>query len=149
MLAALVALAAVLAGAYAVGYRLNLQTGSVPVPTATASPEDVVRSYAEAYDRRDFATMRAIYPSEQSAYSRFRVMGTMRNLQITRSRMVDKDPRRATRPGHCYALVSVTLDLTGLTGSDWAYDEGPNGWTYELERSSTAEPWTIVDHGNP
>ena len=138
-----------LAGAYAVDYRLNLQTGSVPVPIASASPEDVVRAYTDAYDCRDFATMRAIYPSGQSAYSRFRAMGTMRDLQITRSRTVDDDPRGTTRPGHSYVLVSVTLDLTGLTGSDLAYDEGPNGWTYELERSTSAEAWTIVDHGNP
>jgi hypothetical protein len=88
----------VLGAGYLLGYRLSVQTGSVPVPTAAASPDEVVRSYVEAYNRRDFA--------------------------------------------------EVTLDCSGLTGSDLAYDEGPNRWTYWLERSSVSERWTITDHGN-
>jgi len=117
-LAVAVLVAAVLGAGYLLGYRLNVQTASIPVPTAAASPDDVVRSYVEAYDHRDLDTMRVIYPSGQSAFSRYRAMGTMGDLRITRR------------------------------GSDLAYDEGPNGWTYWLERSTTSGPWTITDQGN-
>ena len=110
-----------------------------------------MRSYVEAYDDRDFATMRTIYPLRQSACSRFRAMGTMRNLEITRSRVATGSDLDGTFPkaGHSYYRVEVTLDLTGLTGSDLAYDDGPNGWTYWLERSTTSDPWRITDQGNP
>ncbi len=148
-LAAAIVLAAALAAGYVLGIRVNLQTRSDPVPSAAASPEEVVRSYVEAYDDRDFATMSAIYPSGQTAFSRFRAMGTMRNLQITASRVATENDLNGTFPeaGHSYYRVEVTLDYTGLTGSDLAYDDGPNGWTYWLERSTSSDPWTITDHG--
>jgi len=144
-----VALAAVLAAAHGLGYRLNVQTGSVPVPAATTSPEDVVRAYTEAYDRRDFATMTTIYPSKQGAFSRFRAMGTMHDLAITQSREALESDLAGTFPkaGHSYYRVEATYRYTGLTGSEVNREDGPGGTTYWLERSSDAEPWTIVDDG--
>ena len=148
-LAVAVVVAAVLAAGYVLGVRLNLQTGSVPVPSAAASPEDVVRCYVEAYNDRDFATMQAIYPSGQAAFSRFRAMGTMRDLRITESRAATDGDLVGTFPeaGHSYYRVEVALDHTGLTGSDLAVEDGPDGWTYWLQRGATSEPWTITDHG--
>ncbi|GAA3560501.1 hypothetical protein GCM10022197_15020 [Microlunatus spumicola] len=145
-----VVLSVTLAAGYGLGFRLNLQTRSVPLPTAAASPEEVVRTYTEAYDHRDFATMAAIYPSDRSAFSRFRAMGTMRDLQITQSRVASESDLSGTFPkaGHSYYRVEVTLDYTGLTGSDFSFDDGPNGWTYWLERSTASDPWTITDQGN-
>lgn len=150
-LAVAVVLAVALAAGYGLGFRLNLQTRSVPLPTAASSPEEVVRIYTEAYNHRDFATMRAIYPSGQSAFSRFRAMGTMQHLQITQSRVASESDLSGTFPeaGHSYHRVEVTLDHTGLTGSDLADQDGPHGWTYWLERTTTSDPWTITDHGNP
>ncbi len=149
-LVVVVVLVAVVAVGYVLGIRVNVQTGSVPVPTAAASPEEVVRSYVEAYDHRDFATMGAIYPSEQSGFSRWRAMGTMRDLQIIGSRIATEDDLSGMFPkaGHSYYRVEVTVDYTGLTGSDFAYDDGPNGWTYWLERGDASQPWIIFDHGN-
>ena len=149
-LAVAVLVAAVLGAGYLLGYRLNVQTASIPVPTAAASPDDVVRSYVEAYDHRDLDTMRVIYPSGQSAFSRYRAMGTMGDLRITQSRAATEADVSGTSPkvGDSYYRVEVTLDYGGLTGSDLAYDEGPNGWTYWLERSTTSGPWTITDQGN-
>lgn len=150
VLAVAVVVAAVLAAGYVLGIRVNLQTRSIPVPTAAASPEKVVLSYVEAYNHRDFTTMQAIYPSGQPAFSRFRAMGMMRDLQITESRVATETDLSGTfpKPGHSYYRVGVTLDFTGLTGSDLTYDDGPNGWTYWLERGNAAEAWTITDHGN-
>ena len=129
--------AALTAAAYAFGYRVNLQTGSVPVPTAAATPEQVVTTYIDAYNHRDFTTMTAIYPSAQTAYSRTRAMGTMRNVQITKSSTATEADLAGMFPaaGHDYYTVQVTLDYTGLTGSGFAYQPGPNGWTYWLERT--------------
>ena len=144
-------LAAILtATAYAFGYRVNLQTGSVPVPTAAATPEQVVIAYIDAYNYRDFTTMAAVYPSAQAAYSRTRAMGTMRDVQITKSSPATAADLSGKFPtaGHDYYTVQVTLDYTGLTGSDLAYQPGPNGWTYWLERTTPGEPWTIIDSGN-
>ena len=92
--------------------------------------------------------MRAIYPSGQAAL-RLRAMGTMRDLQIIDSRTATDADLSGTFPeaGHSYYRVEITLDYTGLTGSDIAYQDGPNGWTYWLERGTTSEPWTITDHG--
>lgn len=145
-----VALAVALGAGYFLGCRLNLQTRSVPVPTAAASPEEVVRSYVEAYNHRDFATMAAIYPSGQAAFSRYRAIGTMQDLQITHSRVATEADLSGTSPkvGHRYYRVQVTVDYSGLTGSDLAYEEGPNGWTYWLERRTDSKPWRITDQGN-
>jgi hypothetical protein len=148
-LAVAVLVAAVLGAVYLLGYRLNVQTGSVPVPSAAASPDDVVRSYVEAYNHRDFDTTKAIYPSGQSAFSRYRAMGTMRDLRIIQSRATpEADLSGTSKAGYSYDRVEVTVDYSGLTGSGLAYDDGPNGWTYWLERSTASEPWTITDHGN-
>lgn len=144
-----VVLAGVLGVAYNVGVRVNLKTRSVAVPTAAASPDDVVRAYVEAYNHRDFVTMTALYPNGQAAFSRFRAMGTMRHLQITRSRVATDIDLAGTfpEPSHSYYRVGISFDYTGLTGSDIAYQDGPNGWDYWLERSGADNPWTITDHG--
>ena len=148
-LVAAVVLAAVLGAAYGLGYRVNVQTGSVPVPKAATSPEDVVLAYVDAYDHRDFATMATIYPSGQGAYSRFRAMGTMRHPEVTQSRAVGTSEMEGMFPerGHSYYRVEVRYDFTGLTGSDLALDDGPGGSIYWLERSADSEPWTIRDEG--
>ena len=145
-----VAVAALGGAGYALGYRLNVQTHAVPVPTAAASPDEVVRAYVEAYDARDFSTMAAIYPSGQPAFSRLRAMGTMEDLRIVRSRPASADDLAGMSPDpdHAYAMVQVTLTYAGLVGSDLSYRAGPNGWTYWLERAGDGEPWTVIDHGN-
>jgi len=60
------------AGTWAFGYRLNLQTASVPLPAPTASPEDVVRAYVNAYNHRDFDTRNALDPNERSIHHAYR-----------------------------------------------------------------------------
>ena len=138
-----------LAGAHAVGFRLNLNTHPVAEPDARATPEQVVTTYVEAYNRRDFSTMRAIYPSSSPARSG--VLGTMNDLAIVQSQaLADPEDGNPARPGRRYYRVRVTLRFSGLSDlSDLAYADGPNGWAYLLERDSDAVPWRIADHGNP
>jgi hypothetical protein len=143
-------IALLVAAGYNLGYRINLQTKSIPVPTAQTTPDEVVLAYTAAYNHRDFDTMKTIYPSSQDAFSRFRAMGTMKDVRITQSRPATDSDLSGTfpEPGHSYYRVEVSLDYTGLTGSDLAYDSGPNGWTYWLERPDATSPWTIADQGN-
>lgn len=144
-----VALVVLLAAAYGLGYRVNVQTRSVAVPTAAMSPEDVVLIYVDAYDHRDFATMATVYPSGQGAYSRFRAMGTMQDPEVTHSQTLNPSDMAGMFPeaGHHYRRVEVSFRWTGLTGSDLAYEDGQSGSIYWLERSSDSEPWTIRDEG--
>ena len=132
------------------GYRINLQTKAIPVPPAQASPDEVVLAYVEAYNHRDFNTMKTIYPSGQSAFSRFRAMGTIRDVRVTESHPATAADLSGTfpEPGNSYYRVQLALTYTGLTGSDLGYQPGPNGWTYRLERPDATHPWTITDHGN-
>lgn len=144
-----VVLAGFLGVANDLGIRVNVQTESVAAPAAAAVPEDVVRAYVEAYNDRDFATMTTIYPNGQSALSRFRAMGTMHHLRIVDSHVATDNDLSGTFPkaGHSYYRVEVRFDYAGLTGSDLAYENGPSGSIYWLERGSTDEPWTITDQG--
>jgi hypothetical protein len=140
-----------LVGAHVMGYRLNLTTAQVAAPTADASPEQVVTRYVEAYDARDWTTMARIYPSQ--SIDRHRTIGTMSNLRIVNSRLltsaeVSAEYGNPAEPGRSYYEVRVVLDMDGLRGSDLAYPPGPNGWTYRLERDSTAQPRQITGHGN-
>ncbi|WP_091523754.1 hypothetical protein [Microlunatus soli] len=132
------------AGAWSLGYRLNLQTASVPIPASTASPETVVRTYVRAFNHRDFNTLAALYPHEQRLYKaeRHRVIGTMSDVKIIRSRYDTSYGRQSP-----YWAIDVELNYTGLRGADIAYQPGPNAWTYYLERSGPRHAWRIADHG--
>ncbi|WP_375425869.1 hypothetical protein [uncultured Friedmanniella sp.] len=138
-----------LLGAHAAGFRLNLDTHPVAEPDARATPEQVVTTYVEAYNQRDFSTMRTIYPS--SSPTRFGVLGTMNDLAIVQSQsLAEPEDGLPAKPGRSYYRVRVTLRFSGLSdSSDLAYDDGPNGWAYLLERDSDDVPWRIADHGNP
>lgn len=129
-------------GAWFFGYRLNVPTASVPVPSAGASPDQVVLAYVEAYNHRDFDAMAAIYPAAGRP-DRYRAMGTMRDLTISSSGPDSTGPSDRAR-----WAVRVQLRFTGLRGSDLAYDEGPNGWAYHLEPIGPDRAWRIVDQGN-
>ncbi|RYZ24888.1 MAG: hypothetical protein EOP01_11075 [Propionibacteriaceae bacterium] len=130
------------------GYRLNLTTARVPAPTAASTPEQVVLTYVEAYDDEDWSTMAKIYPGQ--SFDRFRAIGTMSDVVVVQSRAMDgTEHGNAAKPGVSYYSVRVTLQLSGLEGSESAYTSGPNGWAYELERRGPGEPWHITDQGNP
>lgn len=136
-------------GAHAVGFRANLNTHPVAAPDARATPEQVVTTYVEAYNRRDFSTMGAIYPS--SSLPRFEVLGTMNDLVIMKSEaLTGPEDGNPAQTGRSYYRVRVALRYSGLSDySSLAYENGPNGWAYLLERDGGTEPWHIANHGNP
>ncbi|MBO0810552.1 MAG: hypothetical protein J2P23_00740 [Microlunatus sp.] len=132
------------AGAWAFGYRLNLQTAAVPIPASAASPDDVVRAYTSAYNHRDFDAMDTLYPSQRDFHQayRHRAIGTMSDLKITGS----KHDTTYGEHSHYWA-VDVTLNYTDMQGVDIGYPPGPNAWTYYLQRLGPNRAWRIVDHG--
>ncbi|GAB3914356.1 hypothetical protein GCM10011575_45270 [Microlunatus endophyticus] len=131
-------------GAWAFGYRLNLQTASVGVPAPSASPDDVVRAYVAAYNHRDFDTMNALYPSQRRFHNanRHRALGTMSHLKI-----IDSHHDTTYGQHSRYWAVDVALDYTHIRGADIGYQPGTNGWTYELQQVGPDHAWRIVDHG--
>lgn len=140
----IILIAIVTAGAWLSGYRPNLQSASVPVPASTASPDDVVRAYTDAYNHRDFDTMNMLYPTQRSFHQayRHRAIGTMSDLKITGSQ------HDTTYGKHSpYWAVDVTLNYTHMQGVDIGYPPGPNAWTYYLEQIGPHHAWRIVDHG--
>ena len=142
--AAVVLLLALTLGAWAIGYRANIQTAHVAIPDAQASPDDVVRAYVDAYNHRDFAGRAELYPLQTvpSWYEKRRAIGTMNDLQIISS---TKDVTYG--PNSPYWMVVVHLRFTGLQGSDLNLEDGPTGWAYWLERGPDGA-WRIADHGN-
>lgn len=145
LLAILITLIAIcMTGAWAFGYRLNNQAASVPIPSSTASPDDVVRAYTDGYNHRDFDTMNALYPNQRSFHQayRHRAIGTMSNLKITGSQH-DRTYGKHSR----YWAVYVTLNYTHMQGADIGYPPGPNAWTYYLQQIGPHHAWRIIDHG--
>jgi hypothetical protein len=140
----IISIAICTAGAWTFGYRLNLQTASVPIPAPTASPDDVVRAYVSAYNHRDFDTMTALYPSKRRFHQdyRHRAIGTMSDVKIVGG------PHDTTNGNHSpFWAVDVTLKYTHMQGVDIGDSPGPNGWTYDLQRLAPDHAWRIVDHG--
>lgn len=138
-------LAVALAAAWLAGYRVNPTTAHVPVPAPQATPDEVVRTFFDAYNHRDFSTVAELYPAQPVAgfIPRHRVLGTMNDLQIISS-------ARDTTYGadSPYWAVRMRLSVSGLNGTDLSYVDGPTGWTYYLERTGHDHAWRIADHGN-
>lgn len=145
---AAVAVTIVLALGYLFGYRLNITTAHIALPTAAATPEQVVSTYVDAYDHRDWKTMAAIYPNQ--IVDRHRTIGTMTDLTVVSSQaLAGPEDGNPAHSGVSYYKVRVTLQLHDLTGSDFALKPGLNGWAYLLERRGPGEPWHIAARGNP
>jgi hypothetical protein len=131
-------------GGWLIGYRMNIQTATVAPPAAVAAPDDVVLAYVSAYNHRDFDTMATLYPTRprRTWIERHRAIGTMRDFKIITSK---QDTSHG--PHSPYWAIEVKFRYTGLTGADIAYEPGPTGWTYYLQRRGPGDPWRIVDHG--
>lgn len=131
------------------GYRLNVPTTRVAVPTARATPDDVVRAYVAAYDARDLATVRAIDPGG-GAVSRFRVMGSFSDLVLEDTRWDDRTSLGAPAgadPDRGRVYVPVTMTAHGMDTAELGFSDGPMLWGFFLERSGRSEPWVVVDQG--
>ena len=148
LIAVLVILPLLVLGAYGVGYRLNLQTGQVPVPPVNASPEQIALTYMDAFNHRDRATMAELFPS-RGGVNRFRAIGHYSNIQLVSGHpMSDSERTGGVGASHRDAyIVAVQLTYTGFDPGDVGYTPGPNGWNYYLVRDRPGDRWTIGDQG--
>ncbi len=145
----LVILAVLVAGAYLTGFRVNLRTGRVPVPDATAAPAAIVLAYMEAFNQRDRSAMRQLFPA-RGPLSRWRAVGHYSDITITMDRPMTDSERCCGGVGGSHAeaqLVGVELTYTGFDDSELSYTPGHNGWNYYLVRDSPTERWVIADQG--
>jgi hypothetical protein len=135
-------------GAYQVGYRVNFTTGRVPLPAASASPEQVVLTYMDAFNHRDQAAMTALFPS-RGTVNRFRAIGHYTNISVASGHPMSELEREGGVGDHHLEayLVAVRLDYAGFDDADVGYTPGPNGWNYYLVRDHATDRWIIGDQG--
>jgi len=143
---AAVALIACVALLGAAGFRLNLQQERVPVPSASAGPEQAVVAYLKAWNARDFSTMRAVFPS--GVPQRFQALGHYDDLQVDRVRPGDGALTGTGFEGHRYsAVVDMRMTVSGMGTADLTWPNGPGGRSFAVLRDSETAPWQVVDQG--
>ncbi len=124
------------------------QTAEVAVPGRAATPEEVVRAYLSAPRRpRLRHRPRRSWPASPARRraSMCGDVGGVRRADVRRASA--GEPVSAGLPAGTQVVeVPVTLDV------DWrllhgAGERGPHAWGYVLARTSSGQPWRIVDEG--
>ena len=144
------ALAVVAVVAAGLGVVLALpprQTAEVAVPGRTATPEQVVRAYLRALDAHDCDTATQVVARE-SRPGTASMCGDVAGVPRAEVRRASaEEPVTAGLPAGTQVVeVPVTLDV------EWrllhgAGVRGPHAWGYVLARTSSDQPWRIVDEG--
>ena len=104
------------------GYRVNFTTGRVPLPAASASPEQVVLTYMNAFNHNDQAAMTALFPA-RGPVNRFRAIGHYTNISVASGHPMSELERQGGVGDHHLEayLVAVRLDYTGFDDADVGY----------------------------
>ena len=123
------------------------QTAEVAVPGRAATPEEVVRAYLSALDAHDCDTATQVVARE-SRPATASMCGDVGGVRRADDRRASAgEPVSAGLPAGTQVVeVPVTLDV------DWrllhgAGERGPHAWGYVLARTSSGQPWRIVDEG--
>ncbi|MEO6996783.1 MAG: hypothetical protein ABI112_01740 [Terracoccus sp.] len=112
----------------------------VPLPSALASPQDVVRAYSAAVHAGDCETAGALVTASHQSWC-----GSVdiTALKVTRT---TQEPK-ATATGSDGPLIErVWVDLTSQ-GGDVSFPDGDHEWSYLLDRTGPQGPWRIYDQG--
>ncbi|GAA1719111.1 hypothetical protein GCM10009809_13680 [Isoptericola hypogeus] len=119
------------------------QTADVPLPSADATPEDVVRAYLQAIDVHDCDTAQDL-TAPAFASTTETMCHDAASLEIT-----DLTPLPAFS-SPLGAAVSAGFDVDWrLLTDDRSIPEGGFTWTYYLTRAGgTHDRWLIDDAGN-
>lgn len=148
--AAAVVVAAVTGGLHFVGGSdaVLLPASNAPsyTPSASTSPEDVVRTYLQALHRHDESTARALETSRFTGRSDWAEdPPQIDDIEVGTS--LRQDPTGTAAEGHAQAVfVPVTFTLHGA--GDETMPDGPTSWGYLLMRDGDQEPWLIQDNGD-
>lgn len=111
----------------------------VPMPSANATPEQVVRSYAAAVHAGDCDTAAALVHSRGQSWC-----GT---IDITALKVTGRtQERKATESGGGPIIERVWVNLT-TSGGDVSLPDGHHVWSYLLDRTGPRGAWRIYDQG--
>lgn len=118
----------------------------VAVPTPSASPQQVVRTYLEAQEAKDRGTLEEILLNDRDVPSwtdlLLRSGAGYRDVIIEEPRRDRSGEARTWRQG-----VYVPVEWTVTDGPKDGFSDGRQPWGYLLVRNSDDEPWRIVDQG--
>lgn len=136
----------VVAVAAIVAWVTTEPTRLVPVPSSSASPEQVVRAYLTASTAHDVATMNALSAGDRfERASRFKPTWMVSGVKTYPPR-ADGGPGTAWTTWH--QVVRVDIDMRMLKGHDMNFpDDTDTYWGYILARQTDHDPWRIVDQG--
>lgn len=127
----------------------------IAMPTAQASPVDVVRTYVRALNDRDFSAS-----SQMGVDSSDVVGGGWYTVHAPNMENVRIDQVHAVLPGSQAAEhffnsrlrgweetveVDTTVTLNNVNG--FHASEADQPWSYELVRHDSSKPWRIIDQG--
>ena len=112
---------------------------NVPVPPDDATPEQVVRTYADAVHAGDCATARALVADRSQSWCG----GTdITALKVTGT----TQERKSTESGDGPVIQRVWVDLIPR-GGDASLPDGELMWSYLLDRTGPNGAWRIYDQG--
>jgi len=133
VLAAVLAVAGLLTwAAFATGLVV-VKKRDVPIPPASATPQQVVQAYVDALDAHDCATAEALAPGEGGRWCHATRSGRVTDLSAP-----FKDGRRID--------IGVTLSVSWrLFHNDHSIYGSTFAWGYILSRTTAG--WRIVDQG--
>lgn len=119
---------------------------SVPareLPSAAATPEQVVEAFLDAVDDRDGAAVGAMASAQHADL----VRQTWFVVDIADLDVGDSVPQSATGRAQGFVhAVYVPVQMT-VSGGDPSLPDGRTAWGYVLARDAPDEPWTVVAQG--
>jgi hypothetical protein len=148
-----IALLAVVVGATLIGFVAHLllpprQSAEVAVPSADASPEQVVAAYLAALNAHDCDTAAAlVVENHDSARSWCTNVSGLTSIKVG-EHAVERPEYSGHSASQEVVAVPVTFDLNWRAfHSDGSMPEGPTTWGYLLVRDSAHPSWRIFDQG--
>lgn len=127
--------------AVAVGLVLGVaacSTASIPMPPDEATPEQVVRAYADAVRAGDCRTADALV---------LRGGSWCGDIEMTALTVTDQaQEKRETEAGNGPLIQRVWVEVT-IEGGDGSLPDGRNLWSYLLDRTGPSGAWRIYDQG--
>ena len=113
--------------------------GSVPMPADSATPDQVVRAYADAVHAGDCETAGALVADSSQSWCG--------NVDITALEVTERTQEpKATESGDGPIIERVWVTLT-TSGGDGSLADGEQMWSYLLDHTGPNGAWRIYDQG--
>lgn len=117
----------------------SCSSARVPIPAEDATPEQVVRAYANAVHTGDCETAQALVEDRKQSWCG--------SVDVTALKVTERtQERRATESGEGPMIQRVWVDLTSERG-DVSLPDGDHKWSFLLDRTGPHGAWRIYDQG--